>query len=167
MNQEQEYKQITDFDEISNPSLDDILLIVVTEQNINGFSKLRNLPLADSVLQALNAKQAVLVSGQNIKTINGLSLLGSGNISISGGGGGGSSNFIIDYDYNIIGIKDGVNTNFNTSQDFKTGTTRVYLNGQRLTPGAEYDYVEASTNQISLFYSPMPSDRLIIEYEQL
>lgn len=38
-----------------------------------------------------NAKQDTLVSGVNIKTINGTSLLGSGNIVISGGGGGGSS----------------------------------------------------------------------------
>lgn len=37
---------------------------------------------------ALGAKQATLVSGTNIKTINGTSLLGSGNITISGGGGG-------------------------------------------------------------------------------
>lgn len=36
-----------------------------------------------------NAKQDTLVSGVNIKTINGASLLGSGNIVISGGGGGG------------------------------------------------------------------------------
>ena len=33
------------------------------------------------------SKQATLVSGENIKTINNNSLLGSGNISISGGGG--------------------------------------------------------------------------------
>lgn len=37
---------------------------------------------------ALNAKQATLVSGTNIKTINGSSLLGSGDISISGVGTG-------------------------------------------------------------------------------
>jgi hypothetical protein len=36
------------------------------------------------------SKQDVLVSGTNIKTINGQSILGSGNINISGGGGGGS-----------------------------------------------------------------------------
>lgn len=36
-----------------------------------------------------NAKQDVLVSGVNIKTVNGTSLLGSGNIVISGGEGGG------------------------------------------------------------------------------
>lgn len=36
---------------------------------------------------SLDAKQATLVSGTNIKTVNGTSLLGSGNVSISGGGG--------------------------------------------------------------------------------
>lgn len=38
----------------------------------------------------LNGKQNTLVSGTNIKTINGNSLLGSGNIVISGGGGSSS-----------------------------------------------------------------------------
>lgn len=37
---------------------------------------------------ALNAKQDTLVSGTNIKTINGSSVLGSGNLTISGGGSG-------------------------------------------------------------------------------
>lgn len=32
----------------------------------------------------INAKQATLVSGTNIKTINGVSLLGSGNITVAG-----------------------------------------------------------------------------------
>lgn len=36
----------------------------------------------------LNTKQATLVSGTNIKTINGNSILGSGNITIESGGGG-------------------------------------------------------------------------------
>ena len=38
---------------------------------------------------ALNDKQATLVSGTNIKTINNQSILGSGNITIEGGNGGG------------------------------------------------------------------------------
>lgn len=37
---------------------------------------------------ALNGRQATLVSGSNIKTVNGNSLLGSGDLSISGGPGG-------------------------------------------------------------------------------
>lgn len=82
-------------------------------------------------------------------------------------GGGGSSNFVIDYDYNIIGLRNGNNTNFSTTVPYKPGTTRVYLNGQRLTPGATYDYLEVSTNQVGLFYTPVSSDRLIIEYETI
>ncbi len=39
---------------------------------------------------ALSAKQDVLVSGTNIKTINNESILGSGNITIQGGGGSGT-----------------------------------------------------------------------------
>lgn len=38
-----------------------------------------------------DGKQDELVSGTNIKTINNISLLGSGNINIEGGGGGGAS----------------------------------------------------------------------------
>lgn len=40
---------------------------------------------------AIGTKQDTLVSGTNIKTINGSSILGSGNIVIEGGGGGGTS----------------------------------------------------------------------------
>jgi len=39
-------------------------------------------------------KQPVLVSGTNIKTVNGTSLLGSGDLVISGGSGGGASPII-------------------------------------------------------------------------
>lgn len=75
------------------------------------------------------------------------------------------NSFVIDYDYNIVGARDGANTNFSTTSPYITGTTRVYLNGQRLTPGSGYDYLEVSSSQIGLFYAPVPSDRLIIEYE--
>lgn len=44
---------------------------------------------------AIKGKQDTLVSGVSIKTINGTSLLGSGNIVISGGGGGGVQNVYI------------------------------------------------------------------------
>ena len=43
-----------------------------------------------AVTEALGDKQDVLVSGENIKTINGQSLLGKGNIVIKGGEGGGA-----------------------------------------------------------------------------
>lgn len=42
-----------------------------------------------SVGERFNSKQDKLVSGENIKTINGESIVGEGNITIEGGGGGG------------------------------------------------------------------------------
>ena len=59
-----------------------------------------------------NTKQDLLISGQNIKTINHTSLLGSGNIDIQGGGGGGSivmvGSFDIDNNGHLIStIPDG------------------------------------------------------------
>lgn len=73
--------------------------------------------------------------------------------------------FQIDYDYNIVGVKNGVNVVFTTSANFVLTTTRVYLNGQRLTRGVGYDYVETGTNQVT-FANPLnPTDQIIIEYQ--
>lgn len=44
--------------------------------------------LIDSLTATVSGKQATLVSGTNLKTLNGNSLLGSGNIDVSGGGTG-------------------------------------------------------------------------------
>ena len=44
----------------------------------------------EAILDSVEGKQDKLVSGTNIKTINGTSILGSGNIVISGGGGSSS-----------------------------------------------------------------------------
>lgn len=46
-------------------------------------------PQIDAAIGAVAGKQDTLVSGTNIKTINNNSILGSGNLVISGGGGGG------------------------------------------------------------------------------
>ena len=46
----------------------------------------------DDIIDLQNNKQDLLISGENIKTINNESILGSGNIEI-GGGGGGTSNY--------------------------------------------------------------------------
>jgi lysophospholipase L1-like esterase len=69
---------------------------------------------------ALSGKQATLISGTNIKTINGTSVLGSGNIVISGGGGGGAV--------------DSVNT--------KTGV--VTLNQDEIPDGTTYKQYSAT-----------------------
>ena len=66
---------------------------VVTSVKINGTTKSPSSGVVDlgTVVTDISGKQDKLVSGTNIKTINGTSLLGSGNIVISGGGGGSSS----------------------------------------------------------------------------
>lgn len=51
---------------------------------------------SEGIVIDLSNYQPLLVSGTNIKTINNQSLLGSGNISISGGGGGGGEENVIE-----------------------------------------------------------------------
>ena len=55
----------------------------VTDEELNGKGY--------ATTAQLNAKQDTLVSGTNIKTVNGNSLLGSGNITIEGGGSAGGA----------------------------------------------------------------------------
>jgi hypothetical protein len=69
-----------------------------------------------------------------------------------------------DYDFNIGGTKNSVNKTFVLSANFMSGTTKVYINGIRLTPGAEYDYVEAGTNQITFTNAPDPGDLIVVDY---
>ena len=54
-------------------------------------------PTEKLVKDSLDSKQATLVSGTNIKTVNNESLLGSGNITIQGGGGSGGGSYLNDF----------------------------------------------------------------------
>ena len=72
---------------------------VVTSVKINGSSKSPSSGVVDlgtviTAHQDISGKQDKLVSGTSIKTVNGESLLGSGDITISGGSGGGSTSII-------------------------------------------------------------------------
>ena len=72
---------------------------IVTSVKINGSSKTPSSGVIDlgTVItshQDISGKQDKLVSGSNIKTINGTSILGSGDITISGGSSGGNKNLI-------------------------------------------------------------------------
>lgn len=62
---------------------------VATSIKINGSTKNPSSGVVDlgTVVTDVSGKQDKLVSGTNIKTINGQSILGSGNLTISGGGG--------------------------------------------------------------------------------
>jgi hypothetical protein len=57
----------------------------ITQTITNGVTD--KAPSEDAVFDALASKQDTLVSGTNIKTVNGNSLLGSGDLTVSGSGG--------------------------------------------------------------------------------
>lgn len=61
----------------------------------------------EEILDSVGGKQDKLVSGTNIKTINGASILGSGNITISGGG--------VSEDYVNTAIANAITTTLNTA----------------------------------------------------
>ena len=52
-----------------------------------GYNSKYNGAQVEELLDSIETKQEELISGKNIKTINGYSILGSGNLEISGGGG--------------------------------------------------------------------------------
>jgi hypothetical protein len=78
-------KRITDLTELTNPTTDDVFPVVDIATNTTTKVQLGNLPVPSSVTTALATKQDSLVSGTNIKTIEGQSLLGSGNIDLAKG----------------------------------------------------------------------------------
>lgn len=69
-----------------------------------------------------NSKQAALVSGTNIKTVNGTSLLGTGDITITGGGGGVTS----------VGLSVPSFLSVTGSPVTSTGTLAITLSGTAL-----------------------------------
>ena len=69
----------------------------------------------------LATKQATLVSGTNIKTINNTSILGSGNIDIQGGGSSYTAGTGIDITNDVISV-EGVKDQRNTTTTIKTWT---------------------------------------------
>lgn len=86
-----------------------------------------------------DTKQANLVSGTNVKTINGTSILGSGDIAISGGGGGASVPVLRAIDtagrtlaaadlQNLVRYNSASNANFTIPTDATLGITDANSN---------------------------------------
>ena len=88
----------------------------------------------------LSAKQSTLVSGTNIKTINGESVLGSGDIEIQGGGGSGGS---------LPAVSLGKKNNDTGTQSIGTTITKLNI-GTTTTVNSDTkgDYFEVTAGQI-------------------
>lgn len=97
----------------------------------------------DSLITLINGKQATLVSGTNIKTVNGNSLLGSGDLAISGGGASDTSTFIVDTLYNAIGEVIGTDT-------VRLKSVRVQAGAVDITPTTTDSTVSFNVPQFSI-----------------
>ena len=77
---------------------------VATEDYVNDAvsGKADTTAVTASINSAVSGKQDTLVSGTNIKTINNQSLLGSGNITISGGSGGSNVVEVTQAQYDVL-----------------------------------------------------------------
>ena len=85
--------------------------------------------ITDALLASFGAKQAALVSGTNLKTVNGTSLLGSGDLVISGGNGTVDTTTIATKTYlgpklaAVYAAIDTTHSHFSETDFFGTGTT--------------------------------------------
>lgn len=87
--------------------------------NVDNTSDLSK-PISTATQTALNAKQDTLVSATNIKTINGSSVLGSGDLVVGGSGLKGVYNIIQGQSGNVLN-----NRFFGTSTSFNTYTNNI------------------------------------------
>ena len=114
----------------------------------NDSGYITNAALTDlATKEEVSAKQDTLVSGTNIKTINGNSILGAGNIVIQGGGGGSLPSFGMSLSGTTITMTEGTIANFFNAIKAGKGNYRAYITegkllysntGQALTSGDEY-----------------------------
>lgn len=121
-----------------------------------------NLPSEGFVDKKLSAKQDILVSGENIKTINNQSILGEGNITIEGGSG------VAD-----VGITGTLNVtdpiSIAAAQDLITKPYGVafYLitdsNGKLPSKDQEAVQISASVEKLLSFRSPNPTVNNILD----
>lgn len=113
----------------------------------NDSGYITNAALTDlATKEEVSAKQDTLVSGTNIKTINGNSILGEGNIVIQGGGGS-LPTFGMSLYGTTITMTEGTIANFFNAIKAGKGNYRAYITkgnwlftntGQALTSGDEY-----------------------------
>lgn len=94
-----------------------------------------------AVAEAINSKQDTLISGTNIKTINGNSILGNGNISIEGGS---SSSIIVDQTYSP------------NSENAQSGKAVA----EAVASKANITYVDSSINELN---SRFPSIKTVMD----
>jgi hypothetical protein len=91
-----------------------------------------DLSLPSDTVTSLAGKQATLVSATNIKTINGTSLLGSGNITISGGGS--SVEYMVESSSDLDGLITTANANPTNTYSGLVNAVLTMSSGHKIVP---------------------------------
>ena len=65
----------------------------------------------------------------------------------------------------IVGAIDGVNTIYDSSQNFEPGTMEIMLNGVDLS--IDDDYTETGPNEVTFVEAPQAGDKIIFRYQKL
>ena len=102
----------------------------------------------ETLSERLGEKQEKLVSGENIKTINGESVLGSGNITIQGGG---SSYDDTELRNSLNAVTERVDDLSSELEDKVNETSLATINGQSLVNGGNVvvgDVVSVATGDV-------------------
>lgn len=124
-------------------------------------------PSAGALYRALLEKQNNLISGTNIKTINGESLLGSGNIEINGGGGS-----FDPYAYNIQTKQTLDLTNYSSDYfypvtwDPTLAFVSLDIRSQRFGAASPYNQNRLSASISAMGYSDTPKTINVYESAQ-
>ena len=72
---------------------------------------------------------------------------------------------ITDYNYDVVGLRNGVNKVYKLRFNYVDNSTRVFLNGVRLTLGSQYDYDEVSPDEIELAFPLLNDDLIVVDYK--
>jgi hypothetical protein len=105
--------------------------------------------LSSADWSTFNNKQAALVSGTNIKTINGTSLLGSGNIVISGGGGGTVTSVAVTTNTSGTDVSSTV-TNSTTAVEITLSIPTASSSNRGVITSAQFDTFNTVTNKLNI-----------------
>lgn len=151
---------------------------------ITTYSPIKGLPSTPTVSSEatsksyVDSKQELLVSGTNIKTINNISLLGSGNITISGGSGGGGIQVYDDGNGNIEIVSGGgsggsvsavefvnfTESNGTWSCDTSIDTILSYISNDKMVYGVGYLDSQGQYCIIPLTYSDSFSSYKVVYF---